>query len=885
MTPEQWVHIRSIFEAAQSLAGAERAAYLQEACGTDETIQKEVRSLLEADEDPSPFMDESLPVEEILSRWDDRVEGQAGPYRLLEEIGRGGMGTVYLAERAGDAFRKPVAVKLLERQSLVSRFEQEHQILRHLNHPGIARLLDAGFAEDAMAGASGRPYLVMEYVEGQAIDQFCVSQDLSLEERLHIFLQVCSAVQYAHENLVLHRDIKPSNILVGRSGDGFQVKLLDFGIAKLLDIPAEGETPVTQAGQQLLTPAFASPEQLLNQPVSTSSDVYALGVLLYLLMTDRRPYDLKDRSPREIEEIVCDLLPPKPSLVAKAGVQRSLQGDLDTIILKALQKEPERRYRTVADFGDDVQRFLSHKPVKARPDSTGYRLLKFARRHRTGLVAALVIAVTLIGGIAATMWQSQMTERRSDQIRMLSATLLSDIDLAIRDLPGATKAREQLVATAVHFLDSLNQESPQHQALQLEMAVAYDKLARLQGDPHYSNLGWLSEAKKSYSKAFDIRKKLWERDSLDNELTHALAISYGHMGVMASWSNSNDEAIALSSEALRLLDRIGGNLTDVNYGYDVARIQNELGWWQVWSGRMDEGLETLQGPMVILEALTPAHPNHIDLQLQRWRNYWYQVDGLKFTFRDEEALSLLREKAQPFLEGLFIRFETNPRVQYGMHTFNHFIGELLLRNNDFEGAKAAFTKSIAFAEHMIATDSTNRKGRVGQVFGNSALGRMHFVREEYDAAVPYFKQSVALQQQLYAQDTENLEAGNGLSNGHRILCRALYFGGHLLSAVEQCVTAVEVMEPVVEGSAEEGVSWGNQGFNYGWLARAYKALAEQETTGEVQRTYLARSLESYDKSLSIMRKLLDQLDGNDGAWEFPFAALEQERSEVVDQLR
>ena len=886
MTAERWVHIRSVFESAQALEGAARIAYLEEACGSDAALREEVESLLDAAEDPTPFLEDSLHLDAMFTRMDDRVEGQAGTYRLHEEIGRGGMGAVYLAERIGDAFTKPVAVKLLERQSLASRFEQEQQILRHLNHPGIARLLDVGYAIDPLAGAKGRPFLVMDYVEGQAVDQFCINQHISIEDRLHIFLQICSAVQYAHENLVLHRDIKPSNILVDRSDTGFRVKLLDFGIAKLLDTSVEDEAPITRAGQQLLTPEFASPEQLKFEPVNTSSDVYALGVLLFLLMTDRRPYDLKGRSLREIEAVVCETMPPKPSSVVAGDVKRRLKGDLDTIMLKALQKEPERRYRTVVELSDDVQRFLAHLPVKARPDSAGYRFLKFARRRRAGLAVTFIIALTLLGGVFATALQSRITQRRSEQIRLLSATLLSEIDLAIRDLPGATKARERLVATAVQFLDSLYQDAPQNQTLQLEMAGAYDKLARLQGDPHYSNLGWLSEAKKSYYKAYGIRQALWQEDSSSHVLTHALAVSFGHIGVMESWTGSNEEAIRLSREALRLLAKIEDRpAEDIDYAFDVARIQSELGWWQVWSGYMDDGLETLRDVTGSLEALARANPDHIDVQLQLWRNYWYQVDGLKFTYRDEEAMALLEQKARPFLETLYGRFETNPRVQYSMHTLNYFVGELLLRGKDYEGAKRAFENSIAFAEHMVASDSTNRKGREGQVFGYGALGRMHFAKGEYTASIPYFRQNVALQQQLYEQDTGNLEAANGVSSSHRILCRALYQAGDLRSAVEHCVTAIEVMEPVVAGTKVEGVPWGNQGFNYGWLARIYVGLAGNESTEEVRDSYLARALDCYDRSIAIMSKIIAQLDGNDGAWEFPFASLQEERDAVVRRLK
>ncbi|MEM8486160.1 MAG: protein kinase [Bacteroidota bacterium] len=887
MTPERWAHIRETFETALALHEEARGAYLEETCQGDTAMLEEVQSLLQSEADTSPFLDTPITLETVFTAfYTEEMPVSIGVYRLLDRLGQGGMGTVFLVEQEDGALAKPLALKLLDQQRLVSRFEQEQHILRHLNHPGIARLIDAGFAPDALSSTGQRPYLVMEYVEGVPIDQYCNAHTLSVDARLQLFIQVCQAVQYAHENLVLHRDLKPSNILVEETSNGPKAKLLDFGIAKLLHPVESAAIPITRTGQYLLTPEYASPEQLRGAPIATTSDVYALGVLLYKVLTGTRPYEVQGKSAAEIEEVVHKAIPKRPSeVVDNDRFRRRLQGDLDTIVMKALRKEPGRRYRTVSDMAGDIQRHLNHLPVKARPVSLPYRFNKFIRRHRTGAIASFLIALTLLGGVISTGLQSRQVDRRSHQIRMLTASLLSDIDDAIRDLPGATKAREQLVATAVVFLDSLQQEMPRHQALQLEMANAYDQLARLQGDPHYSNLGLLSAAKKSYQKAYKIRQQLWLADSTDAALQHALAVSLGHMAVLESWTGDNNLAIKQSQDALRIMVMQRASDPTINTQYDKARIQSELGWWLIWGGRRAEGLVHLREAMQVLERIAPAHPDHLDLQLQRWRNYWYQTDGLKFTAQYQAAAQLLERKAQPHLAALAQRYPTNPRVQYGEHTVHYFLGQIYLALDDFERARAAYEASLMHAKEMIATDSTNQKAHMALAFGNSALGFWHFERGAYQQAIPYFASTVVMRHKLYLQDAENQEAANSLSTTYRILCRAYLLNEQVDQAAETCTDAIEYMVPVVEGNPIKGVLWGNQGFNYGWLARTYKAKAAQEPSLEIRTTYLTRALNNYDQSLAIMEKIFDQQAGDDNAWEFSLEALQEEHREVQVALR
>src|SRR6187402_1782963 len=392
---------------------------------------------------------------------DVNPDGRLGPYRLIREIGHGGMGTVYLGVRDDDVFQKRVAIKVLNRgmdtDSIVRRFRHERQILASFEHPLIATLLDGGSTPD------GRPYFAMEYVEGQPIVDYCDTLRLDTAARLELFCKVCTAVQYAHQNLIIHRDIKPANVLVVADGTP---KLLDFGIAKLLNPELAGQTlALTAPGLQLMTPEYASPEQVRGEAVTTATDVYSLGVLLYELLAGRLPYQLTSRTPADIVRIVCESEPIRPSTAvttieavptadpatdgdaarerpaaARAGrprtvdidrLQRQLAGDLDNIILKALSKEPSRRYASVDQFSEDVRRHLVGLPVIARKDTWGYRTTKFVRRNRAVVVAAAMTFAALIAGIIGTTWQARVArleraraEQRFGDVRQLANAFL-----------------------------------------------------------------------------------------------------------------------------------------------------------------------------------------------------------------------------------------------------------------------------------------------------------------------------------------------------------------------------------------------------------------------------------------------------------------------------
>jgi eukaryotic-like serine/threonine-protein kinase len=460
MTPARWQQVDRLLEAALELPAAERTAFLAQVCDGDEELRQEVWSLLAGGEQAEDFF-EASPVDAVaeMLRQAEAVYApgsKIGPYRILRELGRGGMGLVLLAVRADDAFQKQVAIKLVSpgplQSEMLRRFRRERQILADLEHPNIARLLDGGTTEQ------GWPYVVMEYVEGVPLTHYCHAQQQTLTERLHLFREICAAVQYAHQRLVIHRDLKPANILVTRDG---AVKLLDFGIAKLLstegpahtfaDRRAQFTAHETLSGVLLMTPEYASPEQMRGETLTTASDVYSLGVLLYELLTGQLPYQLKTRALPEIIRAVCEAEPERPSVVVgrikdegermKAGMRdegggmkldnqtlfsslilhpSSLKGDLDNITLMALHKDPAQRYRTVQQMSEDLRRHLAGELIFARQATLGYRLQRFAQRNRSVVLAATLILLTLLGGIAATWHQARAAQAQARANRRLA---------------------------------------------------------------------------------------------------------------------------------------------------------------------------------------------------------------------------------------------------------------------------------------------------------------------------------------------------------------------------------------------------------------------------------------------------------------------------------
>lgn len=582
MDSDNWQQIKEIFQSAMELPSAKRQTFLKTKCGDDESLKSEVEAMLEANDEIGDFI-----VAPALSSIRDfvadeskqtRIGQKIGAYKIEKEIGRGGMGAVYLGTRADADFEKKVAIKLIKRgfdtDEIISRFRYERQILARLDHPNITRLIDGGATDD------GLPYLVMDYVEGLPLTKYCEEKRLSIEERLQLFLPICAAVKYAHQNLVIHRDIKPSNILV--SADGVP-KLLDFGIAKLV-LSNDGDRTAEKTATRAMTPEYASPEQILGKPVTTSADIYSLGVVLYELLTGHRPFQLKNQSAEEISKIITESQPLKPSDAAtrrrgdteRAKIAASsarlpfsasqLRGDLDNIILMAMRKEPERRYLFVEQFAEDIRRYQKGLPVIAREDSFSYRAEKFVRRNKVGVSAASGIAVSLVAGIFATTRQARIARRQRDKAAKINKFLQKM--LASAD-PRAVGKDAKVVEVLQIAADSIEKDFDNQPEIVADLRTTIGLT--------FLSIGQIDSAEPHLTEALEIRKSLFGLEH------HETAMSLNNFGKLLQAKGDLRAAEKPYRQALAILRRVRG--TDA---LDIASVLGNLGYLLMLGAKYEE---------------------------------------------------------------------------------------------------------------------------------------------------------------------------------------------------------------------------------------------------------------------------------------------------------
>ncbi len=587
MDAQRWRQIEAAFEQALALPAEARDAWLQSEHGDDEDLRREVTEMLAADAGDSMIGDSlQRAVEETAELDDEPVPDRIGIYRVLGEIGRGGLATVLLAERDDEAYQLQVAIKLVRRgldtADLLKRLRQERQILARLDHPHIARLLDGGSTDD------GRPYVVMERIEGVPIDRYCRRHRLDLRDRLRLFIAVCEAVAYAHRNLIIHRDIKPANILVTADGTP---KLLDFGIAKLLrpDQHAPRDAAHTVPGLRMLTPEYASPEQIQGRSLTTAADVYALGVLLYELLVGERPHRLDRIDAQSLEQVICHTQPEAPSQRVQrrkhgppdgspdddpdtstfAVPAARLRGDLDTIVLAALRKEPERRYPSVEQLTEDIERYLDNLPIRARRDSTAYRLGKFVRRHRAGVAIGLALITILIAATLITARQAHIAEqqRRRAEAESERSERVSELLVKIFEVADPGEARGNTI-TAREVLDRAADQLDDLEDQPADLAAMAETMGRV-----YRGLGLLEPAGRLLTTSLEHRRALWGDDHPE------VATSLALLGEVRYDQGRLTEAMELVSAALDMRRRLLGEqhaatLASLN---DLAALKFHLG--------------------------------------------------------------------------------------------------------------------------------------------------------------------------------------------------------------------------------------------------------------------------------------------------------------------
>jgi serine/threonine protein kinase len=732
MDPGRWQRIDALLSAALERQTQERASFVAQACQGDEELREHVERLLRAHQDAGNFLESSpsdaasaiaaARVDSTLSEEANtfvkptpssgpagpekvdsvRLGRHIGPYRVLDEIGHGGMGAVYRAVRDDDQYQKVVAIKLVRggfgSDLVIERFKAERQILANLEHPNIARLIDGGATEE------GWPYFSMEYVEGEAIDRYCTSRNLSVRERLELFRTACSAVHYAHQRLVIHRDLKPSNILVTADGSP---KLLDFGIAKLLD-PEAGEAAAATL-LPAMTPEYASPEQVKGESITTATDVYSLGILLYELLAQRRAYELKSRSAAEVARVVCGVEPARPSTVAPRVVAKQLSGDLDTIVLKALRKEPARRYASVQELSEDIRRHLEGLPVSARGDGFAYRTGKFVTRHRYGVAALTLIILSLAGGLFETSRQKRRAEQRFNDVRKLAKSFLFDFDDLLKNLPGTTKARELAVRRAQEYLQVLEADARGNTALQAELATAYEVLAAIQ-DGSDGGLGNVAGALTSWNKALELREAIAAATRSDlnsaSSLAQTLRNRAGTRFRLGDPHASND-----TRRAVGILEPLVSAHFEPRAARILAATYLSASAEPLRRREFQEGLADRRKAVELWEKLAAAEPKNAELQRDLALGYKYL--GATLEVNSQRAMAReLYQKAVAIDSARLQAEPANARAKMDLSFSQGSLAYCLYRMGDGAGALEQYRKALALREDVAAADPANAFPRI-----------------------------------------------------------------------------------------------------------------------------------------------------------------------------
>lgn len=874
MKSAEWNEIKQVFTAAIELSAPERAGFL---AAYPPEVQCEVAKLIAADSSAGDFIVEPAVIELGLGS-DESADlylgKQLASYKIISEIGHGGMGAVYLANRADASFDKPVAIKLIKRgmdtTAVLKRFVTERQILARLEHPNIATLLDGGTTAD------GLPYFVMEYVDGRPITEYCFLRQTPTRERLELFRKVCSAVSFAHQNLIVHRDLKPSNIVV--TGDGTP-KLLDFGIAKLLnpESTVDGDE-ATATMFRVMTPEYASPEQIRGLPITTASDVYSLGVVLYELLSGERPYKITSRSPDEVASAVLTAEPLKPSAVISgrrsgnrngrrvSGVApetgsyqkdheqnpKLLRGDLDNIVLKALRKETERRYLSVQEFSEDIRRHIEGLPVTATADSFSYRIGKFVKRHRVGVLAGALMLVSLIGGIAATSWQArranlerEKAERRFKDVRNLANSFLFDFHDAIADLSGATQAREMVVNKAKEYLDSLAQEAGDDPELLWELSTAYLKLGDAQGRPGFSRTGDTDSALRSYETSLDLRRHLARLAPGNPEYQFGLSVVLSRFGPIFQVLGRPDAAVERMREAMDITDKLLPGSQELAVYEGATRNPAFLGDALAETGRYDEALAMYQKSLSLAEQAPAAFPDkavkHRIVVAKERLGFIYDTMGDWQRSLDNHLQFLAIEEQLALVE------PSNVEYMRARATALDHVGDAYRGLKNYPRAVEYGRRGMALYDDLLRADGQNARAKKDAGDCSHHLAETLIASGDFAGALLLLQKTIGLRRELAALDPTNVEYPDDLAN-------SLVLKGECLEGIKNPRAALEVLEEARDLNEPIVLAHPTRIDYRRGLARLYSDIADIHTA-------LGSRVEAesfYHKALDIWQQLQKQ---------------------------
>lgn len=823
MDQQQWEKINNIVDTALELTKEERDTYIEEQCKGDKQLRQEVTVLIDAIEqsETESFLEDLGDYQQQLAQEvlnEDIAEKDAAligttidSYELIELIGHGGMGSVFLAKRADEAYDQRAAFKVLRRglhtPSNVARFKRERQILAKLNHPNIARLLDGGLTPE------GLPYFVMEYIEGKPLYKYCNQHLLSIEERIHLFKSICHAVQHAHKNTIIHRDLKPSNILVTEEGE---VKILDFGIAKILEPKDPDQPPYqTQTGTRLLSFRYAAPEQIENQIITTATDIYTLGIVFYELLCGVHPFDLERKKMTEIEKLIRTKSPlslPEKFLqlpedirqkearfrhTTSSSLSQSLKGDLDAIVLKALRKEPEERYDSIEQFLEDLRRYEQSKPIIARKDTLRYKTKKFVKRHQSELAATVGFILLIVSFTAIYTWRITQ-ERNKARLQAEKAQETSEflVNLFSASNPaethGETVPVKSILEEGLNQIDQLN-EQPE---VQSQMLHTMGKV--------YTNLGEYDRAEMLLERALNIQT------NIDGQFNTEVASIYNDLGGLHQKAQEIQQAEPFYAKALNIRKKIVGP-NDIRY----AETLSDLGALMRFKGNLDSAAVLYNRALEIRQ--TNLIPNHPDI-----------ANSLNNLGVLEKSNGNLETAKQYYQEALEIRRNHFGDIHPKVANVKNNLAVLYRTKGEFDLAETYYTETLKIRRqvygqnHPLTAQSLNN-------FAGFLIDR-----RAYDQAETYYRQALKVRKKLLGPS--HIQTGTAYNN----LANALFEKSQLDSAEHAYRNALDIY------SSSLGKNHRYVGIVKSNLAKTLTAKNDLKTADKIFKEALAIMRDSYD---------------------------------------